>query len=369
MAVNDFLPFCQTSTGTNLLTEAEYAASTDRTSGNKPGVASSKLNNKALRQSAALTSVLAQLVSDKTGTDVLDDGNPTKLLAQLNAAIIPLPPIPSRILSGTGTWNKSYVFFIATGSATVGATYTNNGITFTVAATVSSALQVRMTGSGAPVVSGTLTKASGTGDATLTFYAQRSAISLAVKLVGGGGGGGGSGVGSAGTGGTGGTTSFGTSLLIGAGGTGGQYQGANGVGGAKTVNAPALDLGSLTGSNGQGGGSYGGSIGGQFYGAGCPGGNSPLGGAGPAGLSSATTAASVNTGSGGGGGGMNAVVNMWGGGGGGSGGWVDALIPNPAANYAYAIGAGGTAGAAGPGGALNGGVAADGSISIIEIFQ
>jgi len=48
MATNNFLPFSPTDTGTNLLTQVEYAAATDRTIGNQPGVASSKLNNKAI---------------------------------------------------------------------------------------------------------------------------------------------------------------------------------------------------------------------------------------------------------------------------------------------------------------------------------
>lgn len=65
----------------------------------------------------------------------------------------------------------------ATGTTlpTVGATYTNNGQTFTVLASVetgSGSTRTRLiscSGTGAPTTSGTLTKSAGTGDATITF--------------------------------------------------------------------------------------------------------------------------------------------------------------------------------------------------------
>lgn len=65
-----------------------------------------------------------------------------------------------------------YTFTISAGNATIGATYTNSGNTYTVAKTVAAGTTVVMTGSAAPAASGTLTKTTGTGDATLTFSAQ-----------------------------------------------------------------------------------------------------------------------------------------------------------------------------------------------------
>lgn len=62
-----------------------------------------------------------------------------------------------------------YTFTISAGNATIGATYTNNGNTYTVAKTVAAGSTVVMTGPAAPAASGTLTKTTGTGDATLTF--------------------------------------------------------------------------------------------------------------------------------------------------------------------------------------------------------
>jgi hypothetical protein len=51
MATNEILRFAETDTGTNLLTQSEYAADSQRPIGNQPGVARSKLVNKALRLS------------------------------------------------------------------------------------------------------------------------------------------------------------------------------------------------------------------------------------------------------------------------------------------------------------------------------
>lgn len=66
---------------------------------------------------------------------------------------------------------NQYVFTVTSANATAGATYTNNLQTFTVLSTISSGTTLVTTGTGAPLSSGTLTKASGTGDTTITFTA------------------------------------------------------------------------------------------------------------------------------------------------------------------------------------------------------
>jgi len=81
MAVNDIQPFCPTDTGSNLISVADYILTSDRTSGQKPGIASAKLNNRALRQAAFIASQFAQFISDRTGSDVLDNNNNAALLA------------------------------------------------------------------------------------------------------------------------------------------------------------------------------------------------------------------------------------------------------------------------------------------------
>lgn len=95
-------------------------------------------------------------------------------LGSANGATPTYQPIPvqgnlSYYSIDTLTSPAEFIFEITSGSATVGATYTNNTQTFTVLKTIASATRIFMSGTGAPSASGTLTKASGTGDATLTF--------------------------------------------------------------------------------------------------------------------------------------------------------------------------------------------------------
>lgn len=366
MSTNNFLPFCNTDTGTNLPTQGDYLVDPNRDIGAQPGIASSKLNNKPIRQATAITSQIAQYIANKTATDVLDDGNMTKLLAQINAAIYPLPQTFTTYTSGSGTHNITYWFFIASGSATAGATYTNNAVTFTVKATVASATLVSMSGSGAPAVSGTLTKASGTGDATLSFYAVRAPLSLIATLVGGGGGGEGSGTTSP-NGGNGGDTTFGSSLLTANGGVGGGggASGGSGEGGAFTINSPAVGFG----FNGSAGDNYS-VVGATVLQGGASGGCSFFGGTGKGGVySTAGYAGSTNSGSGGGGGGVSgSASNPKNGSGGGAGGYLKATIVTPSSSYAYAVGAAGTAGTAGTSG-FAGGDGAAGIIIVEEFYQ
>ncbi len=79
-------------------------------------------------------------------------------------------------------WNKTlYSFTVTSANATAGATYTNNGKTYTVLDTIASGTTLKMScTTGNPLASGTLTKATGTGDATITF----SAFSEADKSAG-----------------------------------------------------------------------------------------------------------------------------------------------------------------------------------------
>lgn len=352
---NNYLTFCPTDTSTNLLTNSEYSAASDRTSGNQPGVAKSKLVNKALRQASFVISSFAQFLANTTGADIIDqDGAEARLLSQITGVMTPLAPTITRYTSGSGTHNLAYVFQIVSGSATAAATYTNNGITYTVLTTIASGTVLRATGNGAPLASGTLTKTGGGGDATLTFYAVRAPLYLAVELVGGGGGGTGSGT-SPGTGGDGTDTTFGTTLLTGAKGAGANNSGTGGAGGTVTVNSPAVSTGSFTGQAG----SYGDAV---ATGTGGNGGATPFGGTGVGAYSgNAGGGAVANTGSGGGGGATQ--------GGGGAGGFVRALIASPAATYAYAVGAAGAAGTAGGGGGFVGGAGAAGIIIVTEHYQ
>ncbi|GAB1835570.1 hypothetical protein MyNCGM121_23450 [Achromobacter xylosoxidans] len=97
MAANEILPFA-TAGGANVLTQAEYAADTQRTSGNVPGVARSKLVNKAARQAAFVSAMVGQYIADKSGQDVLDNGDVAALQAKFVAALAASPA-----LTGTPT--------------------------------------------------------------------------------------------------------------------------------------------------------------------------------------------------------------------------------------------------------------------------
>jgi hypothetical protein len=73
-------------------------------------------------------------------------------------------------MRGAGT-SLRYTFTVTSANATAGATYTNNSQTFTVMNTISGGTTLIADGTGAPTSSGTLTKATGIGDATITFSA------------------------------------------------------------------------------------------------------------------------------------------------------------------------------------------------------
>lgn len=261
----------------------------------------------------------------------------------LNVAI---PPSLQQFVSGSGTYNVNQAFLVISANATVGATYTNNGITFTVNQTVSGAQVVYANGPGSPTNSGVLTKVTGTGDSTINFYNAVAPKWIRVKVTGGGSTGGtvaadpvvGSASSFSGTGITtitcngGGTASTGIAPLGGT-ATGGDLNITGGDGNPGPNNAST--------SAGNGGASV---YGGGGKGASASGGN--------------TTGSNGNApGSGGGGstvGGARA--------GGAAGGSSEKIIQNPGISYSYTVGAGGT-------GVTNAGNGANGIVSVEEHFN
>lgn len=255
----------------------------------------------------------------------------------------------SFLTAGSFTYNLAYAFSTVSCNATVGATYTNNGVTYTVAATVSSSLFVVMRGSGAPLVSGTLTKTGGTGDSTITFTSYIIPVKLRVQLAGSGGGGAGTTLNTATNGSA---SSFGGSLLTanggGLGGSVGQIS-VPGGGGTSSIGTGAYGR-NWTGGSGAGGSTS--ATTGVVLVGGCGGGNA----FGPGGVGgSSTSGALAPTGApGGGGGGCVSQSASTSGGGGGAGGSLDAIIPNNSSAWAStfavvigAIGSGGTGTASG----------------------
>lgn len=87
MATNEILQFAETDTGTNLLTQAEYLADAQRPIGNQPGVARSKLVNKALRQASLIAAGLAEYIADNQANNITDALTPQNIADYLQAAI------------------------------------------------------------------------------------------------------------------------------------------------------------------------------------------------------------------------------------------------------------------------------------------
>lgn len=86
MATNDFKPFAIAG-GANVISQAAYEALTTLiANGFTSGTAVSQNLNKVWRQSSVMSSVLAQLISDNTGANVVDDGNTAPVLANLKLA-------------------------------------------------------------------------------------------------------------------------------------------------------------------------------------------------------------------------------------------------------------------------------------------
>lgn len=313
---------------------------------------------------------------------------PIDLTVAQTKALLNTAPTVSRAVStasGTGGFGGAtvgYLFTCSAANATIGATYTNNGNTYTVLATIAGGTQLFCSQAAAPTASGTLTKATGTGDASITFSANQTlatyttpagALSLEIEGVGGGGGGSGSGTTTNGNAGNGLTTAFGPLLLIGNGGAGIAFgNSSTAAGGTVSIAAGPLILASVTGGDGTGGASNQ-SASSELVGS--PGAPSAYGGAGGGGFGLSAgggtgRAAIANTGSGGGGAGCASTVNSSSGGGGACGGYFKVIINNPAATYVYCVGTGGAAGPAGNGvGPAAGGAGAIGVLAIKESYQ
>lgn len=282
--------------------------------------------------------------------------------------------------TSTGS-TTGYLFTISTSTTcAVGDTYTNNGNTYTViyALSAQSGQVLFMSNSAAPLSSGTLTRATGAGTASVTFTANLalgtytvptgpSPLYLIVEVMGGGGGGGGSGTSGTGNGTAANSSAFGPYISGGGGpgliGSGGAAQGG-GAGGTASSAAGAATI-SFPGGAGQGSIAPAGTPAGFIPGG--SGGNGFFGGAGQAPPNNNGTAGATNTGSGGSGGGGNS--STFAGSGGGAGAYSRIIINSAlASTYPYAIGAGGSAGGAGTSGNA-GGAGAAGFISILVHYQ
>lgn len=86
MPANNFLPFAL-DVGANVMSQADYDALAQRTSGFLSGVALSDQLNKVWRQSSFMTAALAKAMFDELGVDLLDDGDLAAMATLIDAYV------------------------------------------------------------------------------------------------------------------------------------------------------------------------------------------------------------------------------------------------------------------------------------------
>ncbi|TDB56169.1 phage tail protein [Photorhabdus luminescens] len=82
---NDFKAF-SAGNNANVVSQGRYEESKDLLTGFPPDDVPTHLLNKVLRQSSTIASVVANFIAEQSGEDVLDNGDITKLTAQLSKA-------------------------------------------------------------------------------------------------------------------------------------------------------------------------------------------------------------------------------------------------------------------------------------------
>ncbi len=85
MAINNFKPFA-TAANANVTSQADWESLPALLSGFTAGKASSAQVNKAIRQASFIAAALAQYTANKSGLDVLDDGDLNGFIAKMSAA-------------------------------------------------------------------------------------------------------------------------------------------------------------------------------------------------------------------------------------------------------------------------------------------
>ncbi|MFG1172176.1 hypothetical protein AAFN90_00920 [Erwiniaceae bacterium CAU 1747] len=101
MAANNIKPW-GIGAGANVITQAQYEALTALATGFVAGKASSAQINKVLRQASFIAAALAQVVSDKMNSDVLDNGDLPALVTLMKSALTPAASTIQIAGGGTG---------------------------------------------------------------------------------------------------------------------------------------------------------------------------------------------------------------------------------------------------------------------------
>ncbi|EDR4055454.1 hypothetical protein GTA84_001634 [Salmonella enterica] len=85
MAINNFKPFA-TAANANVMAQADWEALPALLSGFMAGKASSAQVNKAIRQASFIAAALAQYTANKSGLDILDDGDLNGFITKMSSA-------------------------------------------------------------------------------------------------------------------------------------------------------------------------------------------------------------------------------------------------------------------------------------------
>ncbi|NHB61196.1 gp53-like domain-containing protein [Photorhabdus sp. RW14-46] len=85
-AKNDFKAFAIVS-NSNVIDQQRYEGSTELKNGFSPFSMDPHILNKALRQASTISSAIADFIATESGTDVLDDGNVTKITEQFKSVL------------------------------------------------------------------------------------------------------------------------------------------------------------------------------------------------------------------------------------------------------------------------------------------
>ena len=113
MPTNEFIGFA-TDPAANVVTQAQYAASSESTDGMQTGMAKSDLCNKVWRQGANMAAALGTVITDH-GYDALDDGDVATLASSLSAALSAVGDYSASIDYVVGAIvNKGGVLYVST---------------------------------------------------------------------------------------------------------------------------------------------------------------------------------------------------------------------------------------------------------------